>query len=297
MHALARALLAKPELRLHIAGHSADDEEPKLSSVRAQAVGAALIAAGAPPNRLRAKGYGPTVPLTALQRTRLRLRSERRVTVHAIAAVRTAVPISFSQLSAELAPQLGWVVEAVAALLREQPQLRLSVEGHADPTESRQAQPELEREIPAAAQGAAPTKIRGVELRGGSTSGGTDNTRGESSREDMGSARGGRVRAASAAQSNAASDPSTGAAVAGVARAGRGGDRTLAHALAFQRSMAVHDALIAAGGVPATRLVHHAFGDNLPVADSQHEEGREANRRVQLLVIPDVSAAAKGEVG
>jgi len=36
LQALARALAEKPELRLHIAGHSAGDEEPRLSSVRAQ---------------------------------------------------------------------------------------------------------------------------------------------------------------------------------------------------------------------------------------------------------------------
>lgn len=284
MLVLARAVLARPELRLHIAGHSADDEEPRFSSARAQAVGAALIAAGVPPNRLRAKGYGPTVPLTPLQRARLRLRSERRVTVHAIAAVRTVVPFAFDPLSAELGPQLGQVVEAVAALLREQPQLRLSVEGHADPTESRRTPPEVEDEVLIAAQPAEPSAARGGASRGGSTVVGDTNSK-----------RGGRVRAASAARGIPARDAGGGAVGPSGGRPSRGGDRAQAHALASQRSMAVHDALVAVGGVAASRLVHHAFGDSLPVADPQHEEGRAANRRVQLLVIPDVSAA--GRVG
>ena len=43
-------------VKLHIAGHIQTDEDPKLSSQRAQAVGAALIALGAMPSRLRAKG-------------------------------------------------------------------------------------------------------------------------------------------------------------------------------------------------------------------------------------------------
>ena len=56
---VAKEMAEAPNLKLHIAGHiSADEEEAKLSSQRAQAVGAALIALGALPSRLRAKGYG-----------------------------------------------------------------------------------------------------------------------------------------------------------------------------------------------------------------------------------------------
>jgi len=42
----------------------AGDEDPKLATLRAQAVGSALIALGAKPSRLRAKGYGAMVALT-----------------------------------------------------------------------------------------------------------------------------------------------------------------------------------------------------------------------------------------
>ena len=76
-----------PELKLHIAGHSQTDEDAKLASQRAQAVGAALIALGAMPSKLRAKGYGATVTLSAAMRARLRLKSDRRVGLHAISEV------------------------------------------------------------------------------------------------------------------------------------------------------------------------------------------------------------------
>jgi outer membrane protein OmpA-like peptidoglycan-associated protein len=319
VHTLVRALLAKPELRLHIAGHSAEDEEPKLSSSRAQAVGAALIAAGAPPNRLRAKGYGSTVPLTPPQRARLRLRSERRVTVHAIAAVRTTVPLCFDECSAELGTQMGWVVEGVVALLREQPHLRLSVEGHADPTEGRriprgegnQILPGGEREVPVAAppdtpadstQGRRMPPGAKLEVPAAAPPGAVLVARGsalwgDSKRRETNSTKGRKERAASAARGNVASNTDGGEAVSIVESpaGGSGDDTPWVHALALQRSIAVRDALMAAGGVMASRLVHHAFGDSLPVvADSMREEGRAANRRVELLIIPDVAIAERG---
>ena len=44
---VAKQLQESPALRLHIAGHAQADEDPRLSSQRAQAVGAALRPAGA----------------------------------------------------------------------------------------------------------------------------------------------------------------------------------------------------------------------------------------------------------
>ena len=87
---LAKELQSAPALKLHIAGHVASDEDPKLSSQRAQAVGAALIALGAVPSRLRAKGYGATISLSSTMRQRLKLKSERRVGIHAISEVRAS---------------------------------------------------------------------------------------------------------------------------------------------------------------------------------------------------------------
>jgi len=44
-------------------------------------------------------------------------------------------PFLFDDMSAVLADSLERVVKAVAALLREHPTMKLSVEGHADPRE------------------------------------------------------------------------------------------------------------------------------------------------------------------
>ena len=104
---IAKQLQANPGLRLHIAGHAQSDEDPKLSSQRAQAVGAALIALGAAPARLRAKGYGETVPLSSQLRTKLRIKSERRVGVHAIGEVATAFALEFESQTSGVGEQAG----------------------------------------------------------------------------------------------------------------------------------------------------------------------------------------------
>ena len=38
--------------------------------------------------------------------------------------------------------------------------------------------------------------------------------------------------------------------------------------------------------------VPHGFGATLPLSDNTSEDGRQRNRRVQFLVIPDVTRAA-----
>ena len=44
-------------------------------------------------------------------------------------------------------------------------------------------------------------------------------------------------------------------------------------------------------GVATTRLVAHGFGAALPVGANATDAGRRANRRVNFLLIPDVSHA------
>lgn len=201
--AAVKALQARPSLRLHIAGHATGPEDPRLSSQRAQAVGAALIAMGAPPAALRAKGYGATVPLSASQRARARLRSERRTSLHAIGEVETRYGLEFGEGETEATktePQRK-LLQHVAQLLREHPKLRLSVEGHAD--------------------------VRGEQ------------------------------------QPNMQ--------------------------LASARAQAVCAALHALGVEPP-RLVSHSFGATLPIADNATADGRQRNRRVCFLVMPDVGA-------
>ena len=201
--AAVKALQARPSLRLHIAGHATGPEDPRLSSQRAQAVGAALIAMGAPPAALRAKGYGATVPLSASQRARARLRSERRTSLHPIGEVETRYGFEFGEGEAEAnktEPQRK-LLQHVALLLRQHPKLRLSVEGHADA----RGEPQLNMQ------------------------------------------------------------------------------------LASARAQAVCTALHAFGVAPP-RLVSHCFGATLPIADNATTEGRQRNRRVCFLVMPEVGA-------
>lgn len=273
VQALVRALSSQQELRLHIAGHTAADEDPRLSSVRAQAVGAALIGAGAPPNRLRAKGYGATVPLTPPQRSKLRLRSMRRVAIHAIPTIRTAQPITFAHGSCALSDGSAHAIRGIAALLVEHPQMRLSVEGHADPTEG-QPRPHVGdggRATPPAATPRIATRGPGAKCVGVRPVSGAQRTKPGPNSSDL---RDGTL-------SNRGSTKGEFPSIA---------DGLTVQALAQQRSLAVCEALCAAG-VSETRLVQHAFSASLPVADSHTEEGRAANRRVQVLAIPDVVAA------
>jgi len=143
-HALPNAattLLAKvarelqqlnPMIKLHIAGHVQDDEDPTLASQRAQAVGGALIGLGVLPLRLRAKGYGATVSLSRAARTALRLKSQRRVTLHALAEVCTHEPVQFEPKETTLSVAAQKMLCSLAKLMLEQPQMKLSVEAHTD---------------------------------------------------------------------------------------------------------------------------------------------------------------------
>ena len=189
-----------PQLRLHIAGHAHADEDPRLSSQRAQAVGAALIAMGAPPAALRAKGYGATVPLSASQRARLRLRSERRTSLHPIGEIETKYGLEFARDEAELDAQARRLLADVAMLLKQNGKLKLSVEGHTD------------------------------------------------------------------------------------ARGEPAANMQLATARAAQVCQALHTM-----GISPSRLVSHGFGATLPIADNATAEGRQRNRRVAFLVMPDPS--------
>lgn len=197
---VAKQLQTNPGLKLHIAGHAHGEEDPRLSSQRAQAVGAALIALGATPARLRAKGYGKTVPLSPAVRARLRLKSERRVGVHAIGEVATQYAIEFGEGATVVTEKSDKLLDDVALLLAQDDKLRLSVEGHTD----EKGDPNENAKLSA-------------------------------------------NRAQSVCQS-------------------------------LQRK-----------GVDPTRLVAHGFGATLPVADNATAEGRTKNRRVQFLVIPDVT--------
>ena len=98
----------------------------------AQAVGAALIALGAMPSRLRAKGYGATIQLTAQMKAKLKLKSERRVGLHAISEVNTKYPLEFDAKSADLGDKAHTLLGEIGQLMHDQPELRLSIEGHSD---------------------------------------------------------------------------------------------------------------------------------------------------------------------
>ena len=67
------------------------------------------------------------------------------------------------------------------------------------------------------------------------------------------------------------------------------GEPQLNMQLASARAQAVCTALHAFGVAPP-RLVSHCFGATLPIADNATTEGRQRNRRVCFLVMPEVGA-------
>ena len=208
--AAASALLAKVArelqqcgaLKLHIAGHVQEDEDPKIASQRAQAVGGALIALGVLPLRLRAKGYGATVCLSRAAKTALRLKSQRRVTLHALSEVCTHEPVGFEAKEKALSDAAQTLLSELATLLEQQPQMRLSVEAHTDAI----------------------------------------------------------------------------------------GDAMENAHLSMARAMSVVS-FLEGRGVAASRLTPHGFGAAFPCEDNATPAGRKRNRRVEFLVIPDVTTA------
>ncbi len=62
------------------------------------------------------------------------------------------------------------------------------------------------------------------------------------------------------------------------------GSETDNQELSEQRARAILDHLIAAG-IPEERLTYRGFGESLPVADNDSEEGRQRNRRTEFIII------------
>lgn len=66
--------------------------------------------------------------------------------------------------------------------------------------------------------------------------------------------------------------------------------------LSERRAMHVRDVLLK-DGVPAARLDVRGYGESDPVADNATEEGRQANRRVQLEIRPNEKLKAQQQGG
>lgn len=111
------------------------------------AVGSALIALGALPLQLRAKGYGAKVAISRVEK--MMRCSLRRVTFHALSELKTSDPCEFGTGSSALSEDVLRMLKEVAALLASSKHsaLRLCVEGHADTlgTPSENAALSLER--------------------------------------------------------------------------------------------------------------------------------------------------------
>jgi outer membrane protein OmpA-like peptidoglycan-associated protein len=66
--------------------------------------------------------------------------------------------------------------------------------------------------------------------------------------------------------------------------------------LSERRASAVRD-LLSQNGVPAGRLAVKGYGETDPVADNSTDEGRQANRRVQLEIRPNEKLVAQQQKG
>jgi outer membrane protein OmpA-like peptidoglycan-associated protein len=71
------------------------------------------------------------------------------------------------------------------------------------------------------------------------------------------------------------------------------GDSAFNQSLSEQRAAAVKQALVEAG-VEAPRIVTRGYGESFPVASNSSEAGRQLNRRVQLVVMPQQETASAG---
>ena len=66
-----------------------------------------------------------------------------------------------------------------------------------------------------------------------------------------------------------------------------GGQHRTHHEAAIARAMAVHEVLVNQLHLPASHFVVSGHGANHPVMSNTSEQGRERNRRVELVVYPD----------
>ena len=63
--------------------------------------------------------------------------------------------------------------------------------------------------------------------------------------------------------------------------------------LSQRRAQAVYEFMIAQGDVAQARLNHEGYGESRPVADNDTEEGRQKNRRVDLVILDAAKETAK----
>jgi outer membrane protein OmpA-like peptidoglycan-associated protein len=61
--------------------------------------------------------------------------------------------------------------------------------------------------------------------------------------------------------------------------------------LSTARAEAVRDWLIDASGIPATQFAIQGYGDTRPIASNDTDAGRARNRRVEITLVPDATAA------
>lgn len=57
--------------------------------------------------------------------------------------------------------------------------------------------------------------------------------------------------------------------------------------LSRNRAQAVRDHLVSKAGLDGARMQTHGYGESRPIASNDTEEGRERNRRVEIIVIPN----------
>ena len=144
---IADAFHSHPEYRVSVSGHADPSEKPQelpLSSYRARAVSASLIALGVPSERVTVYAFGDDRP-RADQGTGEGQAQNRRVEVTLIAPLPPNVHVmvaiygssmfmpvgGFPAGSAEITPALHQSLQGVAEVLLAQPGVNIEVEGHA----------------------------------------------------------------------------------------------------------------------------------------------------------------------
>src|SRR5205814_8632612 len=56
--------------------------------------------------------------------------------------------------------------------------------------------------------------------------------------------------------------------------------------LTQKRAQSVRDFLVSSGGIDARQFETHGYGESRPIAGNETEEGREKNRRVEIIMLP-----------